>query len=149
VANYLTQGRTALLDALRADATMAAGVKTWFEFAADIRRRYALEPSACPLAALYPAAGQAVRTSNGFRDVVQRLTLDLATDGQDAEPCEELLAAALDRLAACDETCLDLAAEGLTGLDVEEFTLRMLPEPAGARVLWHARITVALHWERA
>lgn len=148
MANFLTDGREALLDALKADAVIAARIKTWFEFGAGLRRRFRLEPADCPLLALSPERGAALRSSNALTDVSQRLRIEVATDGQDAEPCEELVALILDRIQACDSTCLGLAAEGLTGLQLERVTWEPLPDASGARLLWRARIGVRLLWKR-
>jgi len=148
MANFLTQGRTALLAALKADASIAAKVKSWFEFGPGLSRRFNVEPAACPMLALSPADGDAARTSNALLDVAQRLSIEVATDGQNAEPCEELVALVLERIRACDGTCLGLGSEGLMGLDVEGVAWRPRPEAAGARVVWTARIGVALSWKR-
>ncbi len=148
MANFLTQGRDALVDALVGDAQIAARIKTWFRFGAGLKRRFRLEPAACPLLALSPAQGKALRTSNALTDLTQRLNLEVATDGQDAEPCEELVALILERLQACDSTCLGLADDGLTGLAVEGVTWQPVPSVAGARIIWSARIGVALLWKR-
>jgi len=149
MANFLTDGRDALLDALKADVQIAARVKTWFEFGAGLRRRFRMEPADCPLLALSPAGGDALRTCNALTDLSQRLRIEVATDGQDAEPCEELVALVLDRIVACDSTCLGLAGDGVTGLEVEGITWRPVPAAGDARILWSARIDMAIAWKRA
>jgi hypothetical protein len=146
--NFLTDGRAALLAALQGDAEIAGRVKTWFEFGPGLQRRFNVEPSACPLLALSPADGDAVRLSNQALDVVQRLRIEVATDGQDAGPCEELVALLISRLRACDEDLLGLASDGLTGIDVEGISWETQPQPAGARLVWTARVGVALLWKR-
>jgi hypothetical protein len=148
MSNYLTDGRTALLDALKADAQISARVKTWFEFGAGLRRRFNIEPGACPLLALSPAEGDALRTANALTDVAQRLRIQVATDGQDAEPIEELVALTMECIKACDESCLDLADDGLTGVGVDGIAWRPEPDASGARVVWVARIGVLLLWKR-
>jgi len=149
MANFLTDGRTALLSALKADAEIAARVKRWFEFGPGLQRRYELEPASCPLLALAPADGDALRTANALTDVAQRLRIELATDGQDAEPCEELVALVLERLRACDDDCLGLSADGLAGVEVETVRWQPRPDASGARIVWTATIQVALQWKRA
>lgn len=148
MSNFLTDGRTALLEALKGDAQIAARVKTWFEFAGGLQRRFDRKPAACPLLALSPAAGEAMRTANALTDVTQRLRLEVATDGQNAEPMEELVSLILDRVKACNESCLGLAADGLAGVDVEGIALRPEPRPSGSRVMWTAEVGVALLWKR-
>ena len=148
MSNFLTDGRMALLEALRDDAGIASRVKTWFEFGPGLRRRFNIEPGACPLLALSPAEGDAVRTANALTDVAQRLRIEVATDGQDAEPVEELVALLIVRLQACGEDCLGLADDGLAGVDVEGITWRPEPDASGARVVWVAGIGVALLWKR-
>jgi len=148
MANFLTSGRTALLAALKGDVSIAAKVKTWYEFGSGLKRRLNVEPAACPMLALSPADGEAARTSNALLDVTQRLRIEVATDGQNAEPCEELVALVLARLRACDESCLGLGADGLTGVDVEGVTWEPQPDETGARIVWTARIGVALEWKR-
>jgi len=149
MANYLTDARRALLEALKADAQIAARVKTWFEFGPGLRRRYNVEPAACPLLALCPVDGAATRTANVLTDVVQRLRVEVATDGQDAGPCEELVALVLERIIACDESCLGLSDSGLAGIEVEAVRWRSVPNPAGGRIAWAAGIDLSLLWKRA
>jgi len=148
MANFLTDARTALLAELKGDAQVAALVRTWFEFGPGLRRRFNLEPAACPLVALSPVDGEALRTANALTHVAQRLRVSVATAGQDAEPCEQIVALVLDRIAACDEDCLGLAADGLAGVDVEGIHWRCEPDEAGARTLWTADVDVALRWHR-
>jgi len=146
--NFLTDGRRALLEALKDDPQIASRVRSWFEFGPGLERRYGLEPAACPLLALSPALGESARTANALSDVVQRLRLEVATAGQDAGPCEELVALVLQRLQACDESRLGLAAEGLVGVSVGALRWRALPQRSGPRLLWTATLDVALEWKR-
>ena len=148
MANFLTDGRTALLAELKADTQIAAKVKTWFEFGPGLTRRYNLEPGACPLLALSPADGDAARTANAYTDVVQRLRIEVAADGQDAEPCEELVSLVLARLQACDAEALNMSADGVVGVDVEGIQWRSVPETSGARIVWAASVDVAILWKR-
>ncbi len=148
MANFLTDGRTALLDALKADAQIAARVKTWFEFGAGLQRRFGIEPAVCPLLALSPAEGDAVRTANALTDIAQRLRIEIATDGQNAELAEELVALIIERIKACNQSCLGLAPDGLMGVEIEGITWRAVPDPSGARIAWSVRIGVAMLWKR-
>ncbi len=149
MSNFLTSGRTELLEALKNDAQIAGRVKTWFEFGAGLQRRYNLEPAACPLLALSPAGGDSLRTANALSDLVQTLRIEVATSGSDAEPCEELVALILERLQACDESCLGLSAQGLTGVEAGTLRWRSVPDRSGARIVWSVSIDVALKWKRA
>jgi len=149
MSNFLTDARTALLDELKDDTEIASRVKTWFDFGPGLARRFNVEPAACPMLALSPEDGEAARTSNALVDVVQRLRIEAATDGQDAEPCEELVALILECIKACDESCLGLGADGLAAVEVEGVSWRPVPAPTGARLIWTARIVVALMWKRS
>ena len=63
MSNFLTDGRLALLAALRADAAISALVRTWFEFGPGLIRRHDVEPALCPVLGVAPAEGAAVRGS--------------------------------------------------------------------------------------
>ena len=148
MANFLTQGRTALLDALKDDTQIAAIVKTWVEFGPGLQRRFQFEPAACPLLALSPADGDALRMANALTDITQRLRIEVATDGQDAQPVEELVSLVIERVKASAASCLGLAEDGLAGIGVERIAWRPLPDATGARVMWTARVGIALLWKR-
>lgn len=148
MANFLTSGRTALLDALKADAELAARVKTWHEFGAGLKHRYRPEPADCPLLALSPTEGDVTQSANVIRDIPQLLTIDLATDGQNIEPMEELLAAVIERVHACNQNALGLADEGMTAVTIERILWKAEPDRTGARLLWVVSVLVRLLWKR-
>ena len=149
MSNFLTDGRAALVAALKADAAIDALVKTYFEFGPGLRRRYELAPAACPALSVLPAEASESHLANVEREVPQRLRIEVATDGQDAAPCEELAALVLARLHACRAGCLGLAADGLTGLRVGSVAWAALPRQDGARLVWTAAIDVELLWRLA
>jgi len=148
MSNFLTQGRTALLAALKADPEIAARVKTYFEFGPGLRRRPSFEPALCPVLSLSPSEARSEPVANIEREVRQRLLIELATDGQDAAQCEELLALVTDRVNACNETALGLSSEGLASLRVAQASLSPRPGSDAARPLWKASVEVELLWRR-
>ena len=148
MANFLTEGRAALLGALKDDSDIAAAVKTWFEFGSGLRRRYDLEAALCPLLALCPAEAGVECVANVEREVPQLLRIDIATDGQDAEPAEELAALVIERAHLCNEDCLELAASGLAAVHVVALRWQAVPDRTGARMLWTVSVTVRLLWRR-
>jgi len=148
MANFLTQGRLALLGALKDDPQIAAAVKTWLEFGSGLSRRYELEAAFCPLLALCPARAEVECVANVEREVPQLLRIDIATDGQDAAPAEELTALVVQRVHLCNENCLGLASGGLAGVHVQGLRWEAVPDRAGARMLWTVAITVRLLWRK-
>jgi len=148
MANFLTQGRVALLDALKNDTEIAAAVKTWFEFGSGLKRRYELEGAFCPLLALSPAEAQVRPVANVERQIPQGLRIELAVAGQDAEPAESLAALVIERLRACSRDRLGLASEGLASVSVQGIRWEAVPDRTGARLLWTVAIAVRLLWRR-
>jgi hypothetical protein len=148
MSNFLTDGRLALLDALRADAAIAALVRTWFDFGPGLLRRHELEPALCPVLSVAPAESVPREVANIQREVPQVLRVEAATAGQDAAPCEELVALVLARVAACNAADLGLAAQGLTALRVRSIRWAAAPRQDAARVIWTAAVEVELLWRR-
>ena len=148
MSNFLTDGRLALIAALKADEDIESRVKTYFEFGPGLRRRHGLEPALCPVLSVAPAEGAQTPVANVEREVRQMLHVELATDGQDVEPCEELVALVLARVDACNETLLGLASDGLTSLRAGTITWSALPREDSARLMWTAAVEVELVWRR-
>jgi hypothetical protein len=148
MANFLTDGRLAMVGALRDDTEIARRVRTWFDFGPGLQRRYSLEPALCPALSVSPAEGTQAAVANVERETVQTLRVEAATDGQDVAPCEELAALILARVEACNEECLGLASDGLTGLRVRSVAWASRPRQDGARLIWTASIQVELLWRR-
>ncbi len=148
MSNFLTDGRTALVDALRADAEIDARVRTYFTFGPGLAERRSLEPAACPALTVLPGGARPACVASIEREVPHALTVEIATAGQDVAPCEELAALVLDRLRACDEDCLGLTAQGLEGVFAGPVRWRMRPAPDAPRPLWVASIEVTLLWRR-
>jgi hypothetical protein len=148
MSNFLTDGRLALLGALRADAAISALVRTWFEFGPGLARRYDVEPARCPVLSGAPAEGAPRRVANVESEVPQVLQVEVATAGQDAAPCEELVALVLACVDAANADCLGLAAEGLAGLRVRSVRWAAQPKPDAARPIWTAAVEVELLWRR-
>jgi len=148
MSNFLTDGRLALLSALRADAAIDALVKTWFEFGPGLARRHELEPALCPVLSVAPAQSAPQEIANVEREVPQMLRIEVATAGQDAAPCEELVVLVLARVWACNDTNLGLAAEGLAALRVRSVRWTPQPRADAARLIWTAALDVELLWRR-
>jgi hypothetical protein len=148
VANFLTDGRLALLDALQADATLDQNIRTWNEFGPGLRWRRRLEPASCPVCSVTPLEGGEDQAFNVLRQIPQLLQLELATAGGDAAPCEELVAAAIGVVESERETALGLADSGLQGLSITGLSWKAHPEEDAPRMIWLAALTVRLLWIR-
>ena len=148
MSNFLTDGRLGLIAALQADSQIDSRVKTYFDFGPGLRRRRALKPAFCPALSVAPAEGAETHVANVEREMPQVLRVEVATDGQDAQPCEELVALILDRIDTSNDTCLGLAADGLTGLFVRAVRWSIVPGEGEGRILWTAGIEVELRWRR-
>jgi len=147
VSNILTDGRTALLAALKADMSIAALVKTWWEFNRPLIQRFEVEPAACTAYALHP--GPIVEPDeryNAAYDLRQQVIVLITSDGQVPDPCEELVMLTIKRVRACrDGGMLGLSADGLAnlraGANVEPWE-----HPTSARLMWQAAMTITLDW---
>ena len=149
MSNFLTDGRLGLIAALQADSEIDSRVKTYFDFGSGLRRRRALEPALCPALSVAPAEGAETRPANVEREVRQVLRIEVATDGQDAQPCEELVALVLARVDASNENVLGLESDGLAGLYARAVRWDVVPAEGSARVMWTAAVDVELHWRLA
>jgi len=150
MACFLTTARLALLAALRADATLLAAVKTWFDWGTGLRKRYDLAARNCPLMSVVPAELDADQFANVMAKLPQDLEIGIAVDGPDVAPLEELVAAALDVIQEASRTCLSvaLAEDGLTGIEILRVQWEAVPEKDTSRVLWLAMITTRINWMR-
>ncbi len=148
MSNFLTDGRLGLIAALQGDSEIDGRVKTWFDFGPGLKRRHDVEPAFCPALSVAPAEGAEVHVANVEREMPQVLRVEVATAGQDVQPCEELVALVLDRVRACNEDCLGLASDGLTGLRVQRVVWSAVPREEAARLIWTATIDVELLWRR-
>jgi hypothetical protein len=95
-----------------------------------------------------PSEAAELPVGNVESDVPQVLRVEVATAGQDVQPCEELVALVMARVQACNQDCLSLAADGLTGLRAESVSWASEPHDSAARLIWTAAITVRLVWRR-
>jgi len=146
--NYLTTARRALIAALQADPTLASSVRTWYDFGPGLRKRYDTQPSNCPLIAVVPAELDVTQIATATESLPQDVEVGITTDGQDAEPCEALVVAALDVVRAQRDICLGLAADGLTHISIQSLRWEALLSRKDARVRWDAIIIVRIHWMR-
>ena len=148
MANFLTDGRTALLAALKGDAAIDALVKTWREFGPGLRERLAPEPAYCPLVALYPASGEVLPRFNAANEIAQELVVRIVTDGQDAAGAEEIAALIIARIDASRSGLLDLAGDGLKDMRIVSMRWEPAPSEEGPRLLWNVTVLVAFVWIR-
>ena len=148
MSNFLTDGRLALLGALRADEAISPLVRTWFDFGPGLLRRHDVEPALCPVLGVAPAESAPAEVANVEREVPQVLRVEVATAGQDAAPCEELVALVLACVDGANDDNLGLAAQGLTGLRVRSIRWATLPRADAARPIWTAAVDVELLWRR-
>jgi len=145
---FFTAGRLALLAALRADETLAARVRTWFTWGPGLHRRCDVRPADCPACSVVPAELDVDQVANVVRAIPQDVEIGIATDGQDAAPCEELVSAVLDVLCDAARSRLSLGDEGLCSVEVMRITWRAAETARAPRVRWEARITARLVWMR-
>ncbi len=148
MSNFLTDGREALLAALKADAQIDDRVKTYYEFGAGLQQRAAPEPASCPALSLSPSDVRRLPVANVEREIPQSLRIRITTAGQDVEPCEELAALVMACVEKANETAFGLTSEGLTGLRVRSVTWGARPREGAASVLWTATLEVELLWRR-
>jgi len=145
---WLTVGRKTLLAALQADATLDAGIREWFTWGPGIRKRFKLEPSVCPLLSLVPAELREDDLSNITDQFPQDVEIGIATDGQDAGPCEALVAAAVGVVNEENRSALGLSGEGLASVRVISVRWAAQVDEKDPRVRWLAEIVVRLMWFR-
>ncbi len=148
MANFLTTGRAALLTVLQADVTLAAGIQTWYDWGPGLKKRFGLEPSRCPILSLVPADLDQDQLSNAAERFPQDLALEIATHGQDAEPCEEYLVAALAVVKAADRNCLDLAADGLAQVRPLSVHWEAMVTKESPDIIWLVTMIVRNTWLR-
>ena len=148
MSNFLTQGRQTLLAELQADATLDDEVTTWFDWGAGIRKRYNLEPATCPLVSVVPAdlesdSGEDTNVLDAYPQMVE---VGVATAGQNAEPCENLVVTCLDVIRAADRDCMGLAEDGLNSVRLVDAAFAAKPKEEGKRIVWLAALTCRLAW---
>jgi hypothetical protein len=143
---FLTAGRLALADRLRAHAVLFARVRTWQTSGAAPRRHGPVAPADCPALALAPAALEPQAAADAVDALPQDLTLTLTAEGPDAAGCEELACAALDCLAAADADLLGLADRGLLSVRPVRMTWHPGAHSPAPRMLWQVELTVRLNW---
>ena len=102
-------------------------------------------PPAILLRESYREAGQ-VKTRTLAN--LSKVPPDVVALMQRALKGEELVALVLNRVRACNESCLGLAADGMTGLRVRRIVWAAVPREEGARLIWTAAIDVELLWRR-
>ena len=148
MSSFLTDGRQALIDALKADAELGARVRTWFEFGPGLSERHNVEPAACPALTVLAAGARRDAVANVQHEIVQTLRVEAAVAGQDAAPCEELVEAVLGCVESADEDCLGLSDDGLAAVRARSVSWAPLPQRSGPRLVWKATVEIELLWRR-
>lgn len=137
-----------MLAALQADATLSTKVRMWYSWGEGLLQRYQIEPSDCPLVSLTPAQLDEDELSNAARSWPQDVEIGIATDGQDAEPCEELVAAVLDVVLAQSDACLGLCADGVSGLNLVSIRWQTEKNQKDPSIRWVCILVVRINWMR-
>ncbi len=148
MSNFLSDGRAALLAALKGDGSIVSLVRTWFEFNRDLIHRFDIKPADCTAYSLHP--GRIVEPDDRYNaayDFGQDIIVIVTTDGMQPDPCEELIALTLARVRAARDNMLGLASEGLKNI-VPSATLVPWEQETTARLMWQATITIQLRWIR-
>lgn len=149
-ASFLTQGRLALIEALRADLTLRERIREvhWFTWGSGLRRRLVIEPSECPCISIAPAEGGVDLLANVVAEIPQVVQVNLYTAGQNVEPMEDLLAALYNVVATARVSCLGLASEGLSNVQTTGTTWLAIESTEGAELIWNTTTNVRLTWRR-
>lgn len=149
-ANFLTRGRLALIERLKAHATLFDGIRepSWFLFGSGLQNRLVVEPSTCPFCSVAPAEQEWNQITNVFVRTPQILQIDLGTAGQDAQPMENLLAALADVVLEANEDCMELASLGLASVQQTGTVWEARTSKEGAKLIWITTTRVALLWQR-
>lgn len=145
---WLSNGRQALLSRLQSDGYLSPRVRTWFDWGSTLKQRYNLEPSTCPLVSVVPADLDTERRqdTNVLDMFPQMVEVGVATSGQDARPCEKMVARCVSVVQAADHDCLGLAQDGLNSVRLASGAWSAEPREEGAKIVWLAALTVRLAW---
>lgn len=146
--SFLTTARLALLARLQADETLAANVRTWFDWGPGLKKRFNIEPATCPLVTVVPAELSSDLAANVVSAIPQDIEIGIATAGQDAAPSELLAAAVLDVVAAANADCLAMSGDGVHGLDVLRVDWQAAESTKAANYRWEVSITIRINWRR-
>ena len=137
-----------MLNAVENDAAIAALVATWHRFAGGLLQPYEINRAMCTVYALHP--GQIVEPEQRFDAAVeldQGITIQITTEGDDPEPCEELIALTLERLRLARAGLLGLVGEGLKNI-VPSVSMTGYRHVEEMWLMWQATMNVTLRWIR-
>lgn len=149
MANFLTEGREALIERMQANATLAREIRNWFVFSSTLQTRLIVEPAQCPFCSIAPAEGQIELISDPMADIDQVLQIDFGVRGQDCAPMEELLVAFYDVVLDALTDHLGLAEEGLALVLLEGGPTWMArQDKEGADFIWITTSNLRLGWKR-
>lgn len=117
--NFLTQTRQAIWKDLKAHAKLSALLQrgTTFEFDNGILKKLEVSPINLPYMAMVPFEGDfAPPLVNTHKQWTHRLAIEMATAGQDIEPCEDLYVLCVERLIEPGTAYYGVASTGYAGL---------------------------------
>jgi len=151
--NFLTQARKAIWAELKGDPAISGALRggSTFEFDTGVLKRLEVMPVNCPYLAIVPSdADLRPPGTNTHKVWLWRLAIEMATAGQDVEPCEELLVLTLDRLIEPREAYFGLASTGFTGLAIGQakWVLWQADNKSTANPIWVCNVPVGLKFQR-
>ncbi len=147
MANFLTDGRTALIDALQGDATIAGLVKTWRDWAPGLRVRFLLEPAYCPLVAIYPSSASLDYRYDIGKDLPQDIIVRIVVSEHPAE-AEDIIVPMIRRVELTTTNNLGLATSGLANISIASWRWAAYRNEKAALVQWDVAMIVRLLWIR-
>lgn len=147
--NFLTQGREALIEDLKASTLYDARIKAWFEFGGGLRRRLLVDRAHCPYCAVYPIEGEESFEANVLRSIPHLCQVEFGAARQNAGQVEALQTEFYDVLKDAREDHLGLTGEGLTAIEVSQTTYEMRPDKDGSELIWTVANTVVLRFNRS
>lgn len=147
MANFLTDGRMALIAALKEDTAIAALVKSWQDWGPGLRKRFSVEPAYCPLLAIYPASGDLDYRYDIGKDLPQDIIHRLVVTENPVD-AEEIIVPIIRRVELSAQNSLGLASEGLANISVQSWRWDAWRDAKSALVIWDVTMIVRLLWIR-
>ncbi len=148
MANILTTARRGILAALEGDAQIAGLVKTWARFEGKLLSPLEIAPQDCTVYALYPGGTvEPDQVANAFYNLEQHVGFRITAEGDDPEPCEELVELTHIRVRALDDTALGMSDEGLMSVR-SSATIQGYRDLEQKWLMWQATGTIRVRWMR-
>ncbi|HUS81922.1 MAG TPA: hypothetical protein VM013_01525 [Dehalococcoidia bacterium] len=147
MANFLTDGRTAVIAALQGDATIGPLVKTWRDWGPGLRERFLVDAAHCPLVAIYPSDATLDYRYDIGKDLPQDLIMRVVAAEHPAD-AEEIIAPAITRVELSTVNMLGLVGEGLKDIVIQSWRWAAYRDEKAALVLWDVAVILRLLWVR-